>query len=109
MLMSQNNYAFSLSVIVESWLAQSVEHETLNLRVVGSSTTLGEVLDIEELKNLKLLVKFIWITLIHKYDENGILTHACNAQRISSPSRSPLGHLVHKFSDLATITSRSMD
>ena len=31
-------------------LAQSVEHETLNLRVVGSSPTLGEVLDVEELK-----------------------------------------------------------
>ena len=25
-----------------AWLAQSVEHETLNLRVVGSSPTLGE-------------------------------------------------------------------
>ena len=24
-----------------AWLAQSVEHETLNLRVVGSSPTLG--------------------------------------------------------------------
>ena len=25
-----------------AWLAQSVEHETLNLRVVGSSPTLGD-------------------------------------------------------------------
>ena len=27
-----------------AWLAQSVEHETLNLRVVGSSPTLGDLL-----------------------------------------------------------------
>ena len=27
----------------QAWLAQSVEHETLNLRVVGSSPTLGEI------------------------------------------------------------------
>ena len=26
---------------MSAWLAQSVEHETLNLRVVGSSPTLG--------------------------------------------------------------------
>ena len=26
-----------------AWLAQSVEHETLNLRVVGSSPTLGDL------------------------------------------------------------------
>ena len=26
----------------EAWLAQSVEHETLNLRVVGSSPTSGK-------------------------------------------------------------------
>ena len=46
------NYINSLSFIYNSlilakWsarLAQSVEHETLNLRVVGSSPTLGEVL-----------------------------------------------------------------
>ena len=34
-------------LILGKWsarLAQSVEHETLNLRVVGSSPTLGEVL-----------------------------------------------------------------
>ena len=29
-------------VSVLAWLAQSVEHETLNLRVVGSSPTLGD-------------------------------------------------------------------
>ena len=29
---------------VHAWLAQSVEHETLNLRVVGSSPTLGDIL-----------------------------------------------------------------
>ncbi len=29
--------------IMCAWLAQSVEHETLNLRVVGSSPTLGEI------------------------------------------------------------------
>ena len=28
----------------QAWLAQSVEHETLNLRVVGSSPTLGDPL-----------------------------------------------------------------
>jgi hypothetical protein len=28
-------------VSTKAWLAQSVEHETLNLRVVGSSPTLG--------------------------------------------------------------------
>ena len=47
-----HNYINSLffiynSVIPAKWsarLAQSVEHETLNLRVVGSSPTLGEVL-----------------------------------------------------------------
>ena len=46
------NYITSLffiynSLILGKWsarLAQSVEHETLNLRVVGSSPTLGEVL-----------------------------------------------------------------
>lgn len=27
--------------VAYAWLAQSVEHETLNLRVVGSSPTLG--------------------------------------------------------------------
>ena len=27
---------------MSAWLAQSVEHETLNLRVVGSSPTLGD-------------------------------------------------------------------
>ena len=30
------------SVVTVARLAQSVEHETLNLRVVGSSPTLGE-------------------------------------------------------------------
>ena len=30
--------------IVAARLAQSVEHETLNLRVVGSSPTLGDIL-----------------------------------------------------------------
>jgi hypothetical protein len=29
---------------MEAWLAQSVEHETLNLRVVGSSPTLGDLI-----------------------------------------------------------------
>ena len=28
---------------VQAWLAQSVEHETLNLGVVGSSPTLGDL------------------------------------------------------------------
>ena len=31
-----------LAIVTRAWLAQSVEHETLNLRVVGSSPTLGE-------------------------------------------------------------------
>ena len=31
-----------LTHLTEARLAQSVEHETLNLRVVGSSPTLGE-------------------------------------------------------------------
>jgi hypothetical protein len=30
-------------VIIAARLAQSVEHETLNLRVVGSSPTLGDI------------------------------------------------------------------
>ena len=36
-------YVFLISIVVYlAWLAQSVEHETLNLRVVGSSPTLGD-------------------------------------------------------------------
>ena len=31
-----------MCIVQQAWLAQSVEHETLNLRVVGSSPTLGE-------------------------------------------------------------------
>ena len=34
---------FSNILHYTAWLAQSVEHETLNLGVVGSSPTLGEV------------------------------------------------------------------
>ena len=34
-------YHLEISPKGEAWLAQSVEHETLNLRVVGSSPTLG--------------------------------------------------------------------
>ena len=37
-------------------LAQSVEHETLNLRVVGSSPTLGEIFFFNKLIFLRLLV-----------------------------------------------------
>jgi hypothetical protein len=36
------HYKFLLKTIAR--LAQSVEHETLNLRVVGSSPTLGEII-----------------------------------------------------------------
>ena len=36
-----------LAVIMSARLAQSVEHETLNLGVVGSSPTLGDVVLIE--------------------------------------------------------------
>ena len=32
----------TLVFLHQAWLAQSVEHETLNLRVVGSSPTSGE-------------------------------------------------------------------
>ena len=35
-------YHLEISPKGEAWLAQSVEHETLNLRVVGSSPTLGD-------------------------------------------------------------------
>ena len=31
-----------MSAYYQAWLAQSVEHETLNLGVVGSSPTLGD-------------------------------------------------------------------
>ena len=52
------------TVQVEIWkqqlstarLAQSVEHETLNLRVVGSSPTLGEIFFFNKLIFLRLLV-----------------------------------------------------
>jgi hypothetical protein len=37
----------------QAWLAQSVEHETLNLRVVGSSPTLGDPFQFLELWHLK--------------------------------------------------------
>ena len=33
------------TLVMAAWLAQSVEHETLNLRVVGSSPTLGVLLE----------------------------------------------------------------
>ena len=36
------NYIRWISGNRRAWLAQSVEHETLNLRVVGSSPTLGD-------------------------------------------------------------------
>ena len=39
----QIKYYYKLLHQVQAWLAQSVEHETLNLRVVGSSPTLGEI------------------------------------------------------------------
>jgi hypothetical protein len=38
--LSTNNVIYSKQLSI-AWLAQSVEHETLNLRVVGSSPTLG--------------------------------------------------------------------
>ena len=34
---------FQVKYHIQARLAQSVEHETLNLRVVGSSPTLGEL------------------------------------------------------------------
>ena len=37
-------YIICCCIIMSARLAQSVEHETLNLRVVGSSPTLGEIL-----------------------------------------------------------------
>ena len=37
-----DTYSFYESLCCIARLAQSVEHETLNLRVVGSSPTLGE-------------------------------------------------------------------
>ena len=42
---------------LQAWLAQSVEHETLNLRVVGSSPTLGVL----------LFKKKNWFLLIYAY------------------------------------------
>eukprot|EP00745_Piridium_sociabile_P041270 TRINITY_DN8133_c0_g1_i3.p1 TRINITY_DN8133_c0_g1~~TRINITY_DN8133_c0_g1_i3.p1 ORF type:complete len:100 (+),score=5.57 TRINITY_DN8133_c0_g1_i3:225-524(+) len=36
-----SNRSYIVIQILSAWLAQSVEHETLNLRVVGSSPTLG--------------------------------------------------------------------
>ena len=37
-------FVASLVLLTSARLAQSVEHETLNLRVVGSSPTLGDIL-----------------------------------------------------------------
>ena len=45
--------------ICEAWLAQSVEHETLNLRVVGSSPTSGD-----SILFFSLLFLFVYIHLV---------------------------------------------
>ena len=47
-----------------AWLAQSVEHETLNLRVVGSSPTLGALYVLfSKTLNSPLTTPFISMTL----------------------------------------------
>ena len=49
-------YSYSLFKGITARLAQSVEHETLNLRVVGSSPTLGDYfLIFKSFKNFKNL------------------------------------------------------
>jgi hypothetical protein len=40
-LFIEYKYGLLFQKFIAAWLAQSVEHETLNLRVVGSSPTLG--------------------------------------------------------------------
>ena len=53
-------YHLEISPKGEAWLAQSVEHETLNLRVVGSSPTLG---DHNFSNHLSFLIIFVWLCL----------------------------------------------
>ena len=40
---ARNKITLAVEIVSTSRLAQSVEHQTLNLRVVGSSPTLGDV------------------------------------------------------------------
>ena len=44
LILASNVYIWQESCSSSARLAQSVEHETLNLRVVGSSPTLGDIL-----------------------------------------------------------------
>ena len=63
----------------EARLAQSVEHETLNLRVVGSSPTLGEILfSILTLKYIEFeaTVTLLVCTVIIITVQNYVRSHA---------------------------------
>ena len=50
-----------------AWLAQSVEHETLNLRVVGSSPTLGDF----QSGRMNVSVQIFFLILAKCYDPYG--------------------------------------
>ena len=51
--------------LLSARLAQSVEHETLNLRVVGSSPTLGEIFCFSQSKRVKQRYPFLAVTCKH--------------------------------------------
>ena len=53
------------SVVTVARLAQSVEHETLNLRVVGSSPTLGDHLFLNFKQKIPL--KLLPYTILFKF------------------------------------------
>ena len=82
-----------------SRLAQSVEHQTLNLRVVGSSPTLGDVLQTR--KKLTTTADYLFIVKetdsSKKNGSGGIRTHASEETGALNQRLRPLGHATSRF------------
>ena len=69
-----------VSYFHQARLAQSVEHETLNLRVVGSSPTLGDQLfsrKYSRVSQLRIDAKSLFLNMCTKIR---LLAHVCLAQ-----------------------------
>ena len=76
--------------IIGARLAQSIEHETLNLRVVGSSPTLGdEIFFILSRKNFKSLENYPMRWRISHYINLNNIRKVVSSQRVSVKRISP--------------------